>query len=205
MCTNLSVTTSGAECCTPIHHSLPHPLPTCPHVYFVCPTQTKPTNKSDRAALIPGDILVAATAKHFVGDGGTQGGKDQGNTLVSEHELRRVHLPPYFDAIARGVESIMVSYSSWNNVKMHGNHHLISDVLKGELAFKGLVVSDWEAIQQLPGQWVDQVRRGRVLAPLLGVMAEGCAGWERSPESDKLRCSSCGYGIASMRGSTLLW
>eukprot|EP00271_Cylindrocystis_brebissonii_P011494 TRINITY_DN29330_c0_g1_i1.p1 TRINITY_DN29330_c0_g1~~TRINITY_DN29330_c0_g1_i1.p1 ORF type:complete len:699 (-),score=109.56 TRINITY_DN29330_c0_g1_i1:636-2732(-) len=120
--------------------------------------QSKPTDSSDPAFKVPGTVLVAACAKHFVGDGGTLGGKDQGNTIVDEHDLRKVHLPPYYDAIERDVQSIMVSYSSINGQKMHGNHYLISDVLKGEMGYDGLIVSDWEAIQQLPGTWKDQVR-----------------------------------------------
>src|SRR4051794_26458839 len=66
----------------------------------------------------PGSVL--ATAKHFVGDGGTTGGKDQGDTQLSEADLRAIHLPPFRAAVARGVGSVMVSYSSWNGVKMHG-------------------------------------------------------------------------------------
>lgn len=120
--------------------------------------QSKPMDSNDPAFPIPGEVLVAATAKHFVGDGGTKGGVDEGNTILSEEELRTVHLPPYYDAIARGVMAVMVSYSSWNSLKMHGNHYLVNKVLKGELGFEGVVVSDWAAIQQLPGDWAEQVR-----------------------------------------------
>ena len=95
---------------------------------------------------------VLATAKHFVGDGGTTGGKDQGDTRVSEAELRSIHLAPYVAAIDRGVGSVMVSFSSVNGVKMHGDKHLVTDVLKGELGFQGFVVSDWAAVDQLDGQ-----------------------------------------------------
>jgi beta-glucosidase len=98
----------------------------------------------------PGSVL--ATAKHYIGDGGTTGGVDQGNTQVTEAELRSVHLPPFREAIARGVGSVMITYSSWNGVKTHGNKYLITDVLKTELGFKGLVVSDWNAIDQIDGQ-----------------------------------------------------
>jgi beta-glucosidase len=92
---------------------------------------------------------VLACAKHFVGDGGTQGGKDQGNAVCDEATLRKLYLPPYRAAIKAGVGSIMVSYSSWNGEKMHGNKYLLTDVLKGELGFKGFLVSDWAAIDQL--------------------------------------------------------
>lgn len=94
---------------------------------------------------------ILATAKHFVGDGGTSGGVDQGNTQLSEADLRQIHLAPFVDAVQRGVGSVMISYSSWNGVKMHGNAYLITTVLKGELGFSGFVVSDWAGIDQIDG------------------------------------------------------
>ncbi len=94
---------------------------------------------------------ILATAKHYVGDGGTTGGVDQGNTQLSEADLRRIHLPPFVDAIQRGVGSVMISYSSWNGVKLHGQSYLINTVLKGELGFAGFVVSDWAGIDQIDG------------------------------------------------------
>ena len=94
-------------------------------------------------------LSVLACAKHFVGDGGTHGGKDQGDTECDEATLRRLYLPPYAAAIKAGVGSIMVSYSSWNGAKMHGNKYLLTDVLKGELGFQGFLVSDWAAIDQI--------------------------------------------------------
>jgi beta-glucosidase len=99
-----------------------------------------------------GPASVLATAKHYLGDGGTTGGKDQGDTQLSEAELRAVHLPPFKAAVDRGVGAIMVSFSSWNGVKMSGNRYLLTDVLKGELGFKGFLVSDWAAIDQLDGR-----------------------------------------------------
>jgi beta-glucosidase len=92
---------------------------------------------------------VLACAKHFIGDGGTQDGKDQGNTVCDEATLDRLFLPPYRAAVQAGVGSIMVSYSSWNGLKMHANKHLLTDVLKGQLGFKGFLVSDWAAIDQI--------------------------------------------------------
>jgi len=92
---------------------------------------------------------VLACAKHYVGDGGTTNGRDQGNTEVDEATLRSIHLPGYLEAINAGVKSIMASYNSWNGNKMHGNRYLITDVLKGELKFNGFVVSDWSGIDQL--------------------------------------------------------
>jgi beta-glucosidase len=90
-----------------------------------------------------------ACAKHFVGDGGTQNGKDQGNTVCDEATLQKLFLAPYRATIDAGARSIMVSYNSWNGQKMHGNKHLLTDVLKGEMGFKGFLVSDWAAIDQL--------------------------------------------------------
>ncbi|UGY94896.1 glycoside hydrolase family 3 N-terminal domain-containing protein [Streptomyces gobiensis] len=98
----------------------------------------------------PGSVM--ATAKHYLGDGGTTGGKDQGDTEVSEAELRAVHLPPFRKAIARNAGSVMISYSSWNGTKLHGHRYLITDVLKQELGFEGVVISDWNAIDQIDGQ-----------------------------------------------------
>ncbi|HKE16028.1 MAG TPA: glycoside hydrolase family 3 N-terminal domain-containing protein [Kofleriaceae bacterium] len=98
----------------------------------------------------PGSVL--ATAKHYIGDGGTTGGVDQGNTQLGESELRAIHLPPFQAAVQRGVGAVMISYSSWNGVKMHGQQYLITTVLKGELGFSGFVVSDWNGIDQIDGQ-----------------------------------------------------
>ncbi|HEY0498395.1 MAG TPA: glycoside hydrolase family 3 protein [Kutzneria sp.] len=95
---------------------------------------------------------VLATAKHYIGDGGTTGGVNEGNTQLSETDLRAIHLPPFKAAVDRGVGSVMISYSSWNGVKDHGNRHLITDILKGELGFGGFVVSDWAGIDQIDGQ-----------------------------------------------------
>ena len=94
-------------------------------------------------------ISVLACAKHFIGDGGTTDGIDQGDTVCDEATLRGKFLPPYRASIAAGVGSIMVSYNSWNGEKMHGQKHLLTDVLKGELGFRGFLVSDWAAIDQI--------------------------------------------------------
>ncbi|MFI0350358.1 glycoside hydrolase family 3 protein [Actinomadura sp. 9N407] len=99
-----------------------------------------------------GPASVLATAKHYVGDGGTTGGKDQGDTQLSEAELRKIHLPPFQAAIRRGAGSVMITYSSWNGVKVHGHDHLINGVLKRELGFSGFVISDYNGIDQIDGQ-----------------------------------------------------
>jgi beta-glucosidase len=108
-----------------------------------------------------GPASVLATAKHYVGDGGTTGGKDQGNTELSEADLRAIHLPPFREAVAQKVGSVMISYSSWNGVKMHANRYLVTDVLKGELGFSGFAVSDWQGVDKIDTQdgfTADEVR-----------------------------------------------
>ncbi len=100
---------------------------------------------------------VIATAKHFVADGGTTNGIDQGDVIATEAEIRELHLPPYIDAIEAGVESIMISFSSINGLKMHGNDYWITDILKEELGFEGIIVSDWNATFQLPGDFRTQL------------------------------------------------
>lgn len=92
---------------------------------------------------------VLACAKHFAADGGTQNGKDQGNAVCDEATFKKIYLAPYAAAIKAGAGSIMISYSSWNGEKMHGNKHLLTEVLKDEMGFKGFLVSDWAAIDQL--------------------------------------------------------
>ncbi|MBN1383619.1 MAG: glycoside hydrolase family 3 C-terminal domain-containing protein [Elusimicrobia bacterium] len=101
---------------------------------------------------------ILACPKHFVGDGGTTGGIDQGNTQCSEEILRSIHLPAYKKTVDAGAGSVMVSYSSWNGKKMHGHKYLLTDVLKKELGFKYLLVSDWKAIEKLPGTYDVQMQ-----------------------------------------------
>ncbi len=103
----------------------------------------------------PASIL--ACAKHFAGDGGTAGGHDQGDTRIDEQTLREIHMAGYVEAIRNGVGSIMVSYSSWNGQKLHGHEYLLSTVLKGELGFEGFLVSDYSAIDQLPGDYASDI------------------------------------------------
>lgn len=103
----------------------------------------------------PGAIL--SCAKHFAGDGGTVNGDDQGNTVCDETFLRTVHLPGYQSAINSGVGSVMASFSSWNGVKMHSNKYLLTDVLKTEFGFDGFLVSDWAAIDAIPGDYKSDI------------------------------------------------
>jgi beta-glucosidase len=101
---------------------------------------------------------IIACAKHFIGDGGTSGGVDRGNTVLDEASLRSIHLPGFLEALDKNVGTVMPSYSSWNGVKMHEQGYLLTDVLKGELGFDGFVISDWEAVYELSGAtYYDQV------------------------------------------------
>lgn len=128
---------------------------------------------------------VLACAKHWLADGGTAFGTgalkeaipesvfaesgtaapqadrwplDRGDAQMDEASLRAMHLAPYEAAIEAGVGSIMASFSAWNGVKLSGHRYLVTDVLKDELGFEGFVVSDWAAIDDLPGPYVDDVR-----------------------------------------------
>lgn len=93
---------------------------------------------------------VLACAKHYVGDGGTRDGVDQGDVVLAEAALRKMHLAPYLPSLQAGVGSVMASFNSWQGKKIHGHKYLLTDVLKGELGFRGFVVSDWAGIDQLP-------------------------------------------------------
>jgi beta-glucosidase len=94
---------------------------------------------------------VASSAKHFLADGGTKDGIDQGNADITEEDLIRIHAPGYPAAINAGVMTAMVSYSSWQGVKNHGNKSLLTDVLKKRMGFDGFIISDWNAHSQVPG------------------------------------------------------
>lgn len=102
---------------------------------------------------------VSATAKHYLADGATTNGIDQGDVNLSEQQLRDTHLIPYIEAIESGVDTVMISYSSILGVKMHEQRHWIQDILKDELGFEGFIVSDWNAIQQLSGSYEEQVAK----------------------------------------------
>jgi beta-glucosidase len=94
---------------------------------------------------------VIATAKHYIGDGGTTDGVDQGDYAGSEAELRDRDAAGYYGALKADVQTVMVSFSSWRGEKLHAQKHLITDVLKGQMGFDGFVVSDWNAIGQVAG------------------------------------------------------
>ena len=92
---------------------------------------------------------VIATAKHFMGDGGTFEGIDQGDTRVSEQELRDIHGFPYFEALDACTQTVMASFNSWNGSKLHGDRNLLTTVLKQSMQFDGFVVGDWNGHGQV--------------------------------------------------------
>ncbi|KAF2583710.1 hypothetical protein F2Q70_00035833 [Brassica cretica] len=98
---------------------------------------------------IAGRNNVVACAKHFVGDGGTENGTNEGTTIVSFEDLERIHLPPYLNCLAQGVSTVMASYSSWNGSKLHSDYFLLTELLKQKLGFEGFIISDWEALDRL--------------------------------------------------------
>lgn len=94
---------------------------------------------------------VLATAKHFIGDGGTADGVDRGDTRGKEADLLQIHGQGYVAAIGAGVQTIMASYNSWNGWKLHGEKHLLTEVLKQRMGFDGIVVSDWDGVDEVQG------------------------------------------------------
>jgi len=104
-----------------------------------------------------GDDCIVACAKHWVGDGGTMHGIDQGETTLPWAELERLHVSPYRPAIDAGVLTVMASFNSWNGDKCHGHHHLLTDILKGELGFEGFVISDWDGVDYLDEDYAEAI------------------------------------------------
>eukprot|EP00258_Populus_trichocarpa_P010950 XP_002319151.2 uncharacterized protein LOC7489657 [Populus trichocarpa] len=108
-----------------------------------------PANSSKGIPFVAGKTKVAACAKHYLGDGGTTDGINENNTQISRHGLLSTHMPGYYNSIIKGVSTIMVSYSSWNGVKMHANRDMVTGFLKNILRFRGFVISDWEGIDRI--------------------------------------------------------
>ncbi|GAA6185761.1 glycoside hydrolase family 3 N-terminal domain-containing protein [Aliiglaciecola sp. NS0011-25] len=103
---------------------------------------------------------VLACAKHWIGDGGTKHGIDQGDTLLDWQDLERIHIRPYYQAIEAGALSIMVSFSSWNGDKCHGHGHLLTSVLKQKMQFPGFLISDMQGIDDLAADFYLAVAQG---------------------------------------------
>ena len=106
---------------------------------------------------------VVACAKHFIGDGNTEFGTgmnglvDRGNTVLTTDELKEKLLPKYQAAIDANVQTIMASYNSWNGVKCHGSKELLTDILKVDMGFEGFVISDWQGIDEIPGNYKSDI------------------------------------------------
>ncbi|HWW69653.1 MAG TPA: glycoside hydrolase family 3 N-terminal domain-containing protein [Duganella sp.] len=107
---------------------------------------------------LKGDGTVVATAKHFVGDGGTAEGKDRGVNQATKADMINIHAQGYYPALEAGVQTVMASFNSWNDVegaadhgKMHGSKALLTDALKTKMGFDGFIVSDWNGIAEVPG------------------------------------------------------
>jgi beta-glucosidase len=98
-----------------------------------------------------GEERVIATVKHFLGDGGTEKGDDQGNNIASEQELFELHAQGYVSGLNAGAQTVMASFNSWHGKKNHGSHYLLTQVLKQRMGFDGLVVGDWNGHGQIPG------------------------------------------------------
>ena len=97
------------------------------------------------------DAKILGTAKHFLGDGGTYLGIDQGDTRANEENMRLIHGEPYFASLNSCVRVVMASFNSWNGSKVHGNKYLLTEVLKEKMNFTGFIVGDWNGHQQVPG------------------------------------------------------
>ncbi len=129
------------------------------------------TRGLQRGTSLDNPLAVLACSKHFAGDGGTtfgsglpmsakeRHGLDQGDTRIDEATLRRIHLPGYITTVQAGVGSIMPSYSSWNGEKCSGHKRLLQEILKDEFGFEGFLISDYKAVNQLPGTYKQQVEK----------------------------------------------
>ncbi len=133
------------------------------------------------------DDGVLACAKHWIGDGATSEGIDQGDAALSPEALEQTHLPPYLAALRAGVQTVMVSFNSVNGIKCHAHRELLTGLLKERLGFRGLVVSDWDGVDQVADDLDEAIAR----AVNAGVDMIMCAAdWRR-------RLSGLAAGVAS--------
>ncbi|KAH0664374.1 hypothetical protein KY284_029305 [Solanum tuberosum] len=108
-----------------------------------------PANSSKGVPFVGGKSKVAACAKHYVADGGTERGIDENNTVINRTSLYGIHMPAYYDSIIKGVSTVMISYSSLNGEKMHTNRDLVTRFLKDNLKFRGFIISDSEGLDRI--------------------------------------------------------
>jgi beta-glucosidase len=123
--------------------------PSIPRLYAPAMVEGLQGKAGTKEFMGPGRVI--ATTKHFVGDGGTTDGRDQGDNPSTDEQIRDIHGAGYPPSIEAGVQSVMASYNSVRGVKMHGNKPLLTDALKGDMNFDGLVVGDWNGHGQVPG------------------------------------------------------
>tara|TARA_B100000963_G_scaffold87321_1_gene74969 strand:- start:2028 stop:3860 length:1833 start_codon:yes stop_codon:yes gene_type:complete len=131
------------------------------------------------------NISIVACAKHLIGDGATEWGTgmdnkpdkiDRGNALISDSLIRAKYLPPYIEAIKAGVGTVMASFNSIYGLKCHANGYLFNDLLKGELGFDGFVISDWQGIDEIPGDYKSDIILS-INAGIDMVMVPGAVKW----------------------------
>ena len=137
---------------------------------------------------------VLATSKHYVGEGGTTEGVDQGDTVCDETTLRELHARGHYAALDAGAQVVMAAFNSWNGERMHAHHYLLTEVLKQELGFQGFVVSDWSGFDTVSGDLAEGIERSvnagidmlmvaedwqRVLATLKALVEQGRIASER--------------------------
>ncbi|CAL4964557.1 unnamed protein product [Urochloa decumbens] len=128
-----------------------------------------PANGRRGVPFVAGQRNVAACSKHYVGDGGTAKGINENNTAASFHELLGIHMPPYYSAVIQGVSTVMVSFNTWNGVKMHANRFLVTDFLKNKLRFRGFVISDWRGLDKMTSPEHDDYITSVKLGILAGI------------------------------------
>ncbi|CAN0923349.1 Beta-glucosidase BoGH3B [Linum grandiflorum] len=107
-----------------------------------------PPHWKSGSPFVSGRDKVAACAKHYVGDGGTENGANRGDTVGSFHNLLSVHMPAFLPSIIKGVSTIMTSYSTWNGEQIHNHKFLVTEFLKNTLRFRGFVISDWKGVER---------------------------------------------------------
>ena len=124
---------------------------------------------------------------------------DQGDTRVDEQTLRRVHLSPYPPTIDAGVGSVMVSYSSWNGLKCTANEYLLTDVLKGELGFEGLVISDYNAIAQTDPDFKTAIKKSINAGVDMAMEPNRLPRVHRAPDGAGRRTARCRWSESTTR------
>lgn len=153
----------------------------------------------------PWNRRILGCAKHYAGDGGAMWGTgrygykiDEGDLECDEETLRRIHLPAYIEAIKADVATVMPSYSSWNKTQMHRHSYLINNVLKGELGFKGFVISDYDAVSRLTGlsyysKVVESINSGVDMIMISNGVKETFKNIVKGCEEGKVTLTRCTY------------